>query len=226
MTSTSLSPRHTANEEWLASYSSGTLTPSKSLLIDCQMAIAPAIAAKINVYDEIGGAFIESAKGEDLSNDFLSRLSLALPDSDMPAHDLSATARDQSRGAGWIPSPLQKFLETSEIDLKWKKSAPGVERAPLLGEDGERLYLLKAKQGLKLPVHTHRGQEWTLILQGGYNVNGESYGVGDLHCEDENCVHQPIIDAHGEDCISLVVDEGALVFKNPIYKIIQPLLGV
>ncbi|MEO1136951.1 MAG: transcriptional regulator, partial [Pseudomonadota bacterium] len=66
----------------------------------------------------------------------------------------------------------------------------------------------------------------TLILQGGYHVGSKGYVRGDLHGEDESCSHQPIIDDHGEACISLVADEGRLKFSNPFYRLLQPLIGI
>ncbi|MEX6633279.1 ChrR family anti-sigma-E factor [Hyphococcus lacteus] len=227
MSNRNISPRHTASEEWLASYSSGALSELKRLVIECQSAIEPSIKAKLNVLDDLGGAFIESAQGEKLSDDFLDRLSAALP-SDTQSKGAQNAERRSSRESQstWIPRPLQNFLDNSEINLKWKKSGPGVERAFLGQQENERLYLLKAKPGLKLPAHSHSGQEWTLILQGGYHVNGQGFIRGDLHCEDETCMHQPVIDDDGEDCISLVVDEGALIFDNPILNLLQPITKI
>lgn len=228
MSSRNILPRHTASEEWLVSYSSGALSEPKRLVIECQSAIEPSIRAKLNVLDDLGGAFIESAQGEKLSSDFLHRLSAALPSDaqSKSAQNPDERSSRESLQSTWIPRPLQNFLDNSEINLKWKKSGHGVERAFLGQHENERLYLLKAKPGLKLPTHSHSGQEWTLILQGGYHVNGQGFTRGDLHCEDETCMHQPIIDNDGEDCISLVVDEGALIFDNPILNLLQPIVKI
>ena len=111
-------------------------------------------------------------------------------------------------------------------EIKWKKLGFGVERASLSNDDGEELYLLKARPGLKVPRHTHEGEEWALIMQGGYKVGEESYGPGDLHREDESCTHQPIVDDDGEPCITLVALEGSLKFSNPIMRLLKPVIGI
>ncbi|MEZ5893418.1 MAG: ChrR family anti-sigma-E factor [Parvularculaceae bacterium] len=212
----------TVDDEWLASYAAGGLTSFKRLAIDCQAAIEPGLEPRLAAFDAIGGAFLEASQGEALSGDFMERMFGAL--------GAQETARveepdDAAKSDDWMPAPLRRFLASSDITLNWRKAGPGIERAALCEEGGERLYLLRAKPGLKLPVHTHRGEEWTLILQGGYHVGEEGYGAGDLHREDESCLHQPVIDDDGV-CISLVVDEGKLKFRHPLLKLLQPLIGI
>lgn len=216
---------HTANEEWLAAYSAGVLSEAKCLLLECQLAMQPRLAAQLAQIDCIGGEFLESAKGEPLSEGFSTRLSAAIAQVEKDRHGVEAPRRKDTPEA-WAPKPLMDFIKRSEISLKWKKSGPGVSRAVLCENDGERLYLLKSRPGMVMPVHSHKGQEWTLVLQGGYHVGDNAYGRGDLHCEDEHCRHQPVIDDDGEDCISLVADEGRLVFADPVLRLIQPLLGI
>ena len=212
---------HTATDEWLAGYAAGVLSPLKRLLIECQAAIQPALRAQLDTLDCIGGSFLESATGMSLAGDFMQRLSAAIENA--PAVKERPAPKTSS---AWMPGALQDFLDEAALSVVWRASGPGVKRAPLWEEDGERLYLLRARPGLKLPEHSHKGQEWTLILQGGYHIGETGYGPGDLHCEDETCRHQPLIDDEGEDCISLVADEGKLVFRDPLLKILQPLFGI
>ncbi len=217
---------HTVGEEWLALYAAGGLTPAKRLVIDCQAAVEPRLNARLGQFDEIGGAFVETAKGEPLSEAFWSDAFWARLDESHDDAPETAPAGAKKDADGWMPAPLRDYLDGAQMPLNWKKSGPGVERAPLTEAGGERLYLLKARPGVKMPVHSHRGQEWTLILQGGYHIGDAGYARGDLHGEDETCTHQPIIDDDGEDCITLVVDEGKLVFSDPLMKILQPFIGV
>lgn len=232
MSTEHLSSFHTVDSEWLASYSAGGLSPVKRLLIECQNAIQPALGERLDRLDEVGGVFLETAKGEGLSLDFAERLSKALDHASAhqgEAQDALNTNNERAANGHddeWMPAPLRQFLEQSDIKLNWRKGGPGVEKAALIDQDGERLYLLKARPGLKMPMHSHTGEEWTLVLQGGYHAGDAGYIRGDLHREDEDCTHQPIIDDHGRNCISLVADEGKLRFRDPIMKILQPLIGI
>ena len=217
---------HSAGDEWLASYAAGSLSSAKSLLIACQADIQPRLQKKLDGLDEIAGAFIESATSDALSDDFTHRLSDALNDVDRRGLNDDESEQPQISQDDWAPGPLKAMLDASGGSIKWKKAAPGVERADLDGVGGERLYLLKVRGGMTMPLHSHAGEEWSLILQGGYHVGDVGYGRGDLHCEDSNCVHQPVIDDDGVACISLVVDEGPVRFSNPVLRFLQPLIGI
>ena len=142
------------------------------------------------------------------------------------ANDGDSKPRPSTSKRHGTGSPLEDFLARNNITLKWKKLGFGVSRATLANDNGEELYLLKARPGLKIPNHTHQGEEWALILQGGYHVGDTGYGPGDLHREDEHCTHNPIVDDDGEDCITLVALEGELKFSNPLMRMLKPVLGI
>ena len=219
---------HSVDEEWLASYSAGGLSRAKRLLISCQAALRPELSSRLSAMDAVGGALLQSAQGEAVSDGFLSRVMDKLDASPEPvAQDTTDDAQTgPSAKPAWMPSPLEDFLSRAGIDLKWKKLGFGVERASLSTENDEELYLLKARPGLKVPQHSHQGEEWALILQGGYHVGETGYGLGDLHREDEDCTHMPIVDDHGEACITLVALEGKLRFSNPVMRMLRPIIGI
>lgn len=228
MNSTSSTDFHSVEEEWLASYSAGGLSQAKRLLIACQTALKPELSSRLAAMDSVGGALLESAHGEAVSDSFLDRMMGKLDELPEPAATpIRPTAQIDSREQkSWLPAPLADFLERSGNDLQWKKLGFGVERASLANDNGEELYLLKAKPGLKIPQHTHDGEEWALILQGGYHVGNTGYGRGDLHREDETCTHTPIIDDGKEACITLVAIEGKLKFSNPMMRLLKPVIGI
>jgi putative transcriptional regulator len=219
---------HSVDEEWLASYCAGGLSSAKHLLISCQSTMKPELSSRLAAIDQVGGALLESAQGEALSQDFFERI-LEKMEAAPVSQGLESAGDprpETTRRDAWIPSPLEDFLKQTGQELKWKKLGFGVERASLSNDDSEELYLLKAPPGLKVPRHTHEGEEWALIMQGGYKVGDESYGPGDLHREDESCTHRPIVDDDGEPCITLVALEGSLKFSNPIMRLLKPLIGI
>ena len=110
--------------------------------------------------------------------------------------------------------------------MKWRRVGAGVQKARLgRTPAGHRLYLLRAHAGVPIPKHTHKGQEWTLLLSGGYKTGQQQYVAGDLHQEDETAMHDLRIDADGP-CISLITDEGKLRFDSPFLNLLQPFLGL
>ena len=214
---------HAPTDELFAAHAAATLSNGKHLLLSCQAAIEPEMAKKLADFDVIGGAIIESARAEEMTNSFVDGLLAALDD---VADDKDVVVAN-AHAPAWMPAALADYLREAEIELKWRNVGPGVQHAPITtAPTGERLYLLRAAPGTKMPVHSHAGEEWTLILQGGYHVGDVGYVRGDLHCEDEVCEHQPLIDDHGEACISLVVDQGPLKFRNWLLKVAQKFTGI
>ncbi len=225
----SISPKayHTVQDEWLAAYSAGQLSDAKRLLLDCQAAINPKLGSRLNKIDMVGGALLETAKGEAMSDNFMSGVFNKIDRLDAAAQTYTKVDKKSKNIAeDWVPAPLNEFLGRAGIPLKWKKMGFGMERLPIYQDGNEKLYLLKSRSGLKMPHHSHYGDEWALILQGGYKVGDQGYVRGDLHAEDESCRHGPVVDDHGEACITLVASIGGLKFTNPALRLLKPILGV
>ena len=128
MTSNNIAPLKTLNEEWLASYAAGGLSNAKRLLIACQAAIEPRLAAFLGELDQIGGNFLETAKGENLSDGFMTNIMNAIEKPVDPNVNANATASSpKSEMASWAPGPLRKFIEQANLGFKWKNAGPGVQ---------------------------------------------------------------------------------------------------
>ena len=219
---------HTVEAEWLGAYCAGQLSTAKRLVLSCQAAVNPAIARRLDRIDSVGGVLLESASGEALSDSFISNLMGKIDQKG--SRKMPIKANEQTRkhsGLGdWVPGPLSEFLEASKTPSNWTNMGFGMARLPLMQDGNEKLYLLKAKAGMKMPEHSHHGEEWALILQGGYHIGNDSYQYGDVHRENQDCTHSPIIDDHGEACITLVAAEGGVKFTNPVLRLIQPMFGI
>lgn len=219
----------TVDDDWLAMQSAGSLSPFKQLLLTCQADIHPRLRDAFASNDHVAGALLESAKPAVISDDFLTRLNARL---DTEEKARPAASSDKPTGSAeterpdWMPAPLADYMRRSGRPLKWRSAGLGVQQARLgRSRRGERLYLLRARPGLPVPRHSHSGQEWTLVLEGGYKSGSQQFVAGDLHQEDEACMHDLRIDDDGP-CISLIVDEGKLRFANPLLRLFQPILGI
>jgi len=214
----------TIDESWQVIHSAGALSPFKQLLLECQAEIRPDVQETLALADHIGGALLESATSTPLSASFMAQLSERLGQED--ATDEEPTSGSVDENPEWMPAALSDYLRRAGHRLKWRAAGRGVQKAHLArSPSGERLYLLRARPGFQVPRHSDSGQEWTLILSGGYKAGSNQFLAGDLHQEDEHSEHDLRIDDDGP-CISLVADEGRLKFSSPVLKWLQPLLGL
>ena len=116
-----------------------------------------------------------------------------------------------------LPSPLRSYLGQGLDRVRWRWLLPGL-REYRLAEPG--VSLLWAKAGAKMPTHTHRGVEVTLVLKGAFGDATGRYARGDIEIGDEDLDHQPLVEK-GEDCICFVVAEGALRLTGRFGRLID-----
>jgi len=90
---------------------------------------------------------------------------------------------------------------------------------------GYRIGLMKIAAGTRLPKHGHTGEEFTMVLAGGYKDDGTQFLRGDIDWADDQTVHQPLADRDG-DCLCLVVTKGTLKAKGLFGPLLQPLMAI
>ncbi len=212
------------NEDAITDYALGTLSPAKHVMLACQSEISDAVAARIAFQEDIAASLIEEGASESLSPLFMGNVLALLP----PQEGAHENKMDDPI-EGLAPKSLRHMLGHGLTDMKWKSLVPGVAVHDILGnrktKDGDRLYLLKAKGGMRMPDHSHNGEEWTLILTGSYRTGDKRFTRGDMHIEDETEIHAPHID-EGEDCICLVMTQGPLKMQGWLPKIVQKVVGI
>ena len=211
---------HKIQDEWLVSHAAGAVSKARSLLIASHVAYHDDLQETLADAEAIGGALLDSTADADVSPAVLDQV-LSRLDEVASAARSSAPAR-----AGSIPEPLFDYLGCDLDDLKWRFMGPGMSNARLWnGPNDERLWLLRARGGVRVPEHGHNGDEWTLILKGSYQTEFGHFGVGDIDVADESITHQPVID-EDEECICLVMTHGPIRFKSPLARLAQPFIGL
>ncbi len=212
-------------DEAITDYAAGNLSPAKHAIIACLVELNPKAAKKSAFETDVAATLMAATQEVPLSLFFIEETLAKLP----YCASILKAANDCSK-PGPTPKPLRDLMDGQGLrDIVWKSFIPGVAIHNVLGDRrtrfGERLYLLRIKGGMPMPEHSHIGEEWALILKGGYMSEGQHYARGDLHFADATMVHSPKIDI-GEDCICLVMTEGPLKMKNWLTKIIQKLVGI
>ena len=109
----------------------------------------------------------------------------------------------------------------NSISLTEWQGVGKISRARLNIEDAERrMSLLHIAKNGKVPPHTHKGYEITLLLQGSFEDEMGQYQAGDFIWLDGSHTHHPV--TH-EGCICLTVSSDALHFTQGISQLFNPL---
>ena len=208
--------RHVAPDELLLDYASGALAEGPALAVALHAALDPAAARTVDRLTNLAGAMLEAEADAVLDDAEFAR---AMARIDGLPVDPKVRPAAPPKELAWAPPPLHRYLRPG---MDWQHRFGGFEEMPLEVR-GHRVSLLRLMPGKGLPSHRHTGEEYTLVLQGGYTDATGNYGVGDFAVGPEAGEHQPIADP-GDPCIALIVLENPIVLTGPVGRFLNPLV--
>jgi putative transcriptional regulator len=214
-----MSVHHHPESSILWEYATGSVPEPIGLVLALHLSHCPACSAAVARYEEIGGALLEDAVPthldvEDMLGDVLNRLNE--PDNKL----LSAAAADLDG----VPGALSQRLPTPFSELPWKRVSRGVSEFRLaIDEDGHVAKLIRIEASAIVPRHTHRGEEFTVVLKGGFRDGEKMYRGGDFAVADSTVQHNPVATG-AEPCICVAVINAPLKLLTPLGRIVEPLL--
>ncbi len=208
-------PQHHPRYETLADFAAGRLDEARAVVIAAHAEVCEQCARDIDALEAIGGGVLANAEPAAMSADALEK-TLAMTG----AQIMPAQADERPRPA----SALDAYLGGRSIDaLNWKWVAPGVHQHVMKAQgyrDGV-LRLVKFAPGKGVPVHTHKGEELTLLMRGAYRDALGEWRAGDIADLDHEHTHEPI--AFGDEpCVCLIATSAPLEFKTVLGKVLQP----
>lgn len=108
-----------------------------------------------------------------------------------------------------LPTALVDAIATAEQGRGWKSATRGVSQLQLNLSGLARMEIIRIEAGTAVPRHSHKGQELSLCLVGGYSDGRGAYGPGDVSIADPSVRHQPKADDDGA-CFVLAITDGGL----------------
>jgi putative transcriptional regulator len=122
------------------------------------------------------------------------------------------------------PAILQRLMRGDFSDLSWKNIGSTLRISYLkTGDPKHEFALYHIRAGGRIPEHSHRGSEMTLILEGGFSDANGSYHKGDFLIRRPGDVHAPTA-LQSEDCICLAVLDAPLKFTDWKFRWMNPFL--
>lgn len=114
-----------------------------------------------------------------------------------------------------LPLSLSRFRDKLG---EWKSYGGKVYSAPIDIGHSVRVNLMYISEDVKIPQHTHKGIESTLILHGGFSDEDGHYEAGDYLVKDASIKHSPYTQK-GEDCLCLTVLTEPMIFTQGVARI-------
>jgi len=211
-TDSQLPPVHHIPGELLLDYATGTLEAPWSLVVACHLTLCPHCRRELAAIEATAGNLIDqiapvpSPVGAGGFAAVAARLGPQEPAGSAPA----AGAPDPDG----LPRPLRQYLGGG---VRWRWSGTGLQSfaLPMAKSRGGMVSLLKVAPGAGLPMHSHAGDEMTLVLSGGYTSGDSAFQRGDVEIADGAVEHSPIAMA-GRPCLCLAVTDAPLRFSGSL----------
>ena len=117
-----------------------------------------------------------------------------------------------------LPRALHRF--TSKTG-NWSRLVDKLWQAPVeLGEVGKGTFIYMEKGG-RVPEHTHKGSELTLVIDGQYSDGLANYDCGDFTLLDGSNKHLPHSEAE-EGCLVFTIVDKPLHFTSGLARLLNP----
>ncbi|WP_016957379.1 ChrR family anti-sigma-E factor [Catenovulum agarivorans] len=217
--------KHHPKHELLAAFVAGELPAALNIAIsahvelcdECQQAITLLTQAKADEVFSIEDESVFNNVEVDLDDDF---------------EDLMIAQITSQKGDYVDEEPTvctveyagkQVNLPRALNSVNWAKfqGVGKLSRARLdLDEGTVRSYLLQIGAGGSVPMHTHKGYEVTVLLDGSFEDEMCSYSKGDFIWLDQSFTHSPV---SNDGCLCLTVADDAPVFTQGLSKLLNPI---
>jgi len=204
-------PDRHPSQTTLGAYAEGSLSDGMSLLVACHLTFCPACRHAVAALECLCGGLLAEEPAVPAGEDCLARALARLE------------AREEAPGRsgpaslvepGWpLPAPLRARLGSGTEGIRWSFRLPGLAEYRIEGFGAERVSLVRARPGVRIPAHSHSGEEATLILAGRMRDGDRVYGRGDVARADEDDDHRPEI-VGSETCLCLFVLSGRMRFTG------------
>lgn len=210
---------HHPDDIVLLDYAAGSLSLPQALAVSVHLCFCKHCSNQTKKLNSIGGVLLENTKPASVEADAFDNL-MALLDDEQQASHASTTTVPQPATKTVIrteySNPLLAYLPAPLRDLPWQQQTREISKydlSKIIDVRGFQVTLQKIAAGAKVPVHTHKGNELTVILSGGFSDELGVYHAGDFIARDASHKHSPTA-LQNEDCICLTVLDAPIKFTG------------
>ena len=191
--------------ELIFEYAAGTASLAKSLMASTYLFLN---VDEVQTYNQF-----ENYCGEELKN-----IAPIKPDK-LTMKDCILYSQEIDKAEIRNKNPIKKFIP-SYVNLKWKNVFRGFYEHSLKLSTNENIKIIKMDPGTTVPLHSHKGKEYILVLEGSFSDEYGTYHKGNLQINDFNVKHTPF-SSDKDGCICLTITDEKLVFYGPFAPILN-----
>ncbi|MCY7297109.1 ChrR family anti-sigma-E factor [Alteromonas sp. a30] len=209
------------SEMQLQSFANGTLNPSLSLIVSSHCDLCRHCQQKLKEVTQVvaSQSLIVSEKEEsDLSvfGDMMQNIMDEPEDMNTRASEPSFLDLDGRHFP--LPRSLGRFVNRT---ASWKKLVGKLWQAQVdIGGD-VRAEFIYMEHGGSVPEHTHRGNEWTLVINGEFEDGHHHFETGDLILLDSQHTHTPVSN-DPDGCLVFSIVDKPLHFTSGLARLLNP----
>ena len=193
--------------ELIFDYSNGNLNESKSLFVSMYLFLNSAAAKKSFIFDNI------------LANNFNEIKNIA-PKNLTYADCINETSGEKiNKRNNKIANPLSNLFGDFK-GISWKSIYKGFKEYNLPIDGKDSIKLIKMDPGTSVPLHSHNGKEYILVLDGSFCDEYGEYNKGDMQINDQKIKHNPTA-CDNNGCICLSITENDVVFFGKFGSILN-----
>ena len=182
--------------ELIFGFSSGNLGEAKSLFTSMYLYLNSIAAKKASVFDNILAQNFNDLKGVEPKK--------------LKYTDCIKATKPKKQNADRFSNPLSQLVgDFSNID--WKLVYKGFKEFNIPVNDNDSVKLIKMDPGTSVPLHSHNGKEYILVLDGSFCDEYGEYNKGDMQINDQQIKHNPTA-CKSDGCVCLSITENDVVF--------------
>ena len=191
--------------ELIFGYSSGNLGEAKSLFTSMYLYLNSIAAKKASIFDNILAENFNELKGIGLKK--------------LKYTDCMKPAEPKSHNSNQSINPLNRLIGDINT-LDWKGVYKGFKEFSIAVNDNDSVKLIKMDPGTSVPLHSHNGKEYILVLEGSFCDEYGEYNKGDIQINDQQIKHNPTA-SNSDGCICLSITENDVVFFGKFGSILN-----
>ena len=182
--------------ELIFGYSSGNLGEAKSLFTSMYLYLNGIAAKKATIFDNL------------LAQDFSELEGVGLKK--LKYTDCIKNVNPKKQIINLPNNPLSHLIaDFNSID--WKTVYKGFKEFKIPVNDNDSVKLIQMDPGTSVPLHSHNGKEYILVLDGSFCDEYGEYNKGDMQINDQQIKHNPTA-CNSSGCICLSITENDVVF--------------